>query len=211
MREMKLVVKVGLFLGMLFCNFNSVLAVELIITPRIMSEIIRMTDRDYASLTKWTRGVEENVRMIRGRYWGQITDTSKRHGLDPELVLAIIVVESAGDPGACSTVMACGLMQVKRIVARDVGRPNADLKHPWWNLFVGTRYLAKIRQDYELETTEEVLLGYRLGPSAAVRRISRGFDPNGHMYIMKVRYAWKVARGSMGALASNKKSPSSGS
>lgn len=95
------------------------------------------------------------------RYEVTIADESKRSGLDPYIVAALINVESGFREGVTSKAGAVGLMQVKPstafAVAHEAGlseRVNAStLERPGTNIRVGTRYLAYLvaRYDGDLE------------------------------------------------------------
>ncbi len=62
--------------------------------------------------------------------------------LAPELVLAVIEVESAFRADAVSSAGAVGLMQIMPFWIRELGLPADDLKHPWRNLRYGCTILA---------------------------------------------------------------------
>ena len=63
-------------------------------------------------------------------------------GLPPELVLALIQVESAFRIDAVSSAGAVGLMQIMPFWIRELGLPADDLKDPWRNLRYGCTILA---------------------------------------------------------------------
>lgn len=72
--------------------------------------------------------------------------------LPPELVLAVIEVESAFRADAVSSAGAVGLMQIMPFWIRELGLPADDLKDPGRNLRYGTtilaHYLAVERGDF---------------------------------------------------------------
>jgi len=91
------------------------------------------------------------------------------HNLPPELVRAVVKVESSGRPDARSNRGAVGLMQITPVALRDVrarnpGFPEGDLTDPDYNLRVGTTYLAQLlrRFDYDLKLA---LASYHMGPT----------------------------------------------
>ncbi len=66
---------------------------------------------------------------------------AKRTRLEPELVLAVIQVESNFDPFAVSRVGAIGLMQIMPFWLKEIGKPGDNLFHPTTNLRYGTTIL----------------------------------------------------------------------
>jgi soluble lytic murein transglycosylase-like protein len=72
---------------------------------------------------------------------GQVHAAATRSGLAPELVLAVIEVESAFDRFAISRVGAQGLMQVMPFWKEEIGRPDDNLTDNATNLAYGCRIL----------------------------------------------------------------------
>lgn len=64
-----------------------------------------------------------------------------RAGLPPELVLAVIEVESAFDRFAISVAGAQGLMQIMPFWLKEIGHPDDNLFHPQTNLRMGCTIL----------------------------------------------------------------------
>jgi hypothetical protein len=94
------------------------------------------------------------------RWCDLITQQARKHGLHPDLVAALILQESAGNPDAYSHSGAVGLMQV---MPRDgiaasfmcingpcfADRPStAQLKDPQYNVAYGARMLAGLVKRY---------------------------------------------------------------
>lgn len=67
---------------------------------------------------------------------------ARRHGLDADLVLAVMQVESAFDRYAISRVGAQGLMQVMPFWRNEIGRPQDNLTDVETNIRYGTTILA---------------------------------------------------------------------
>ncbi len=92
--------------------------------------------------------------------------------LDPELIRAVIRVESNFDPDAVSPAGAMGLMQLMPQTAREVGVKNPfDLTE---NVFGGARYLRLMMDRYSGDL-EKALAAYNWGPANLDR--SRGWLP----------------------------------
>jgi hypothetical protein len=109
----------------------------------------------------------------RERYEPLVIEHSNKHSLRPELVRAVIQVESAYNPRALSPKGAMGLMQLMPETARVLGvqRPY----DPAQNIAGGTRYLRLLLDKYN---GDEVLAlaAYNAG-SGAVDRHGRKVPP----------------------------------
>ena len=88
-----------------------------------------------------------------------------RTNLDPDLVLAVMQVESHFDRYAISRVGAQGLMQLMPPTAADLGVQ--DAYDPEQNVDAGTRYLAGLLKTFKRE--DLALAAYNAGPGR-VRR-----------------------------------------
>ncbi|MBK7425008.1 MAG: lytic transglycosylase domain-containing protein [Propionivibrio sp.] len=110
-------------------------------------------------------------------------DCRPRIGLDPELVHAVIAVESAYQPAAVSPKGAVGLMQVMPETASSHGVSDpADVAA---NLRAGTRHLSGLmaRVDNRLDL---VLAAYNAGEGAVRRRQWRPHTRETRSYVPAV-------------------------
>ncbi len=87
------------------------------------------------------------------KWWSNIKEESRRHGLDPYLVAGIIRQETVFDPGARSRANALGLMQLLPSTGQSVARRNSlgggrissgDLFNPVLNIQLGTTYVKEL-------------------------------------------------------------------
>ncbi|HXK12383.1 MAG TPA: lytic transglycosylase domain-containing protein [Vicinamibacteria bacterium] len=95
-----------------------------------------------------------------------VAAAARRHGLDPELVRAVVAVESAFRPEAVSPKGAQGLMQLMPRTAESLGVGNAF--DPAQNLDGGARLLGQLLTEYGGDITR-ALAAYNAG-EGAVRR-----------------------------------------
>ena len=91
---------------------------------------------------------------------------SRMNGVEPNLVRALIYVESSGDPAAESAMGAQGLMQLMPATAEDMGVSNP--LDPAQNIFGGTRYIGELMDRYN--HVDLALWAYNAGPEAVDRR-----------------------------------------
>jgi soluble lytic murein transglycosylase-like protein len=105
-----------------------------------------------------TPGAEEIRRLA--------ADAARRHGLDPDLVMAVAAVESGFRPAAVSPKGARGVMQLMPGTARDLGV--ADPLDPAANLDGGTRYLRDLLARFDGDLPK-ALAAYNAGPGAVKR------------------------------------------
>lgn len=102
---------------------------------------LRSKKRNHATAS-WTGVSAENRR----RYQPHAEKIARAHGLDPNLMDAVIVVESAYDPNAVSSRGAMGLMQLMPGTAKrfDVSDPFDPIE----NMRGGARYLRWLLDRY---------------------------------------------------------------
>ena len=91
---------------------------------------------------------------------------ARRHGLDPDLVMAVVSVESGFRPQAVSPKGAQGLMQLMPKTASSLGV--ADAFDPTQNLDAGTRHLGQLLTLYGGDLTR-ALAAYNAGEGAVHR------------------------------------------
>jgi soluble lytic murein transglycosylase-like protein len=105
--------------------------------------------------------------LARSRAFDPYIESAAREAqVQPQLVRAIIVVESAFNPKAKSKKGAVGLMQVLPKTARRYGVSNAY--DPEQNIIAGTRYLRDLIARYG-NNLELVLAAYNAGEDAVER------------------------------------------
>jgi len=93
-------------------------------------------------------------------------DASRRHGLDPALVLAVVAVESGFRPDAVSPKGAQGLMQLMPRTAAALGV--SDAFDPEQNLDAGVRHLEALVKQYNGDL-RRALAAYNAGQGAVAK------------------------------------------
>jgi hypothetical protein len=106
-----------------------------------------------------SRVVSDRVRM----YDGLIVEHSRLNDVRPDLVRAVVQVESAYNPYARSPKGAAGLMQLMPATAQQFGVKNAF--SPEENLRAGIAYLRQLLNRYS-NNEELALAAYNAGPNA---------------------------------------------
>jgi len=122
------------------------------------------------SLTYPGKGTLIHSRGFRGAYHGEfdqhILDAASGNRVSPDLVRAVVQVESAFDHRAVSSKGAQGLMQLMPATARRLGVANAF--DPRQNLFGGARYLRQLLDMFD-GNLDYALAAYNAGENAVLR------------------------------------------
>jgi soluble lytic murein transglycosylase-like protein len=105
------------------------------------------------------------LRPAAGPFDGIIHETANRYGVEPELVKAVIRVESRFDPQAVSPRGARGLMQIMPFTARWYGV--SDPHDPRQNIRAGVRYLRSLLDRFG--DPRLALAAYNAGPTVVAR------------------------------------------
>src|SRR5687768_3672249 len=123
-----------------------------------------------------------------------VEEHATRHSLRPDLVRAVIQVESGFNPHARSPKGAMGLMQLMPATARDLGVHNAY--DPGENIRGGTLYLRQLLDRFDGDE-ELALAAYNAGPNA-VDRYGRRIPPYRETrdYVRKISSATELGNGS---------------
>lgn len=122
--------------------------------------------------------------------WQDMVDgVAKRHDLEPDLIRAVVMAESGGNPKAQSPAGALGLMQLMPETARALG-----VKRPLdaaSNLEGGARYLSGLVGRFGLA---EGLAAYNAGPGAVQRYGGVPPYPETQGYVNRVMSLYQQAR-----------------
>jgi soluble lytic murein transglycosylase len=126
---------------------------------------------------------DQGSTVVYGRYGQFIKDAAVRYGLDPELITAVIKVESSFNPYAVSEKGAMGLMQLMPETAKEmqVGAP-FEAKE---NIMGGSRYLRKMLNLFEGDLRLG-LAAYNAGPNRVLKNGIIPKIPETELYVKKV-------------------------
>jgi soluble lytic murein transglycosylase-like protein len=120
------------------------------------------------------------------KYDKYVLESSTKHDIDPDLVRAIIVVESKYNPRAVSYSGAVGLMQLMPETAKHLEVENR--LDPQQSIEGGTKYLRELFNRFN--DLDLVIAAYNSGPTRVARLQS---IPNIHetrKYVKKVKYLY---------------------
>lgn len=97
------------------------------------------------------------------QYDALIKQASDRYGVDSNLITAVIIQESGGNPNAVSLKGAKGLMQLMDSTAREMGI--YQVFNPRQNILAGTKYLSQMLKRFGGDESL-ALASYNAGPAA---------------------------------------------
>lgn len=116
-----------------------------------------------------------------------VLKNSRRYKRDPDLILAVMKVESNFDPAVVSKMGAIGLMQVMPQWI-DVLSIDCDLKEPECNVAYGLQIMGVYEQLYR--DPDMALTAYNRGPGPVDSALMRGKNPdNGYAESVRAVYA----------------------
>lgn len=120
-----------------------------------------------------------------------IKDAASRTGVSADLIRAVIMAESSGNPRAISAKKAKGLMQLMDSTATEVGIRNPF--NPRENIFGGAKYLSKMLKKFNGDS-QLALAAYNAGPTAV--RKHQGIPPfkETKNYVRKVMNLYRQFR-----------------
>ncbi|MGE0445228.1 MAG: lytic transglycosylase domain-containing protein [Vicinamibacterales bacterium] len=147
----------------LFLRSGGTIEVDPIVISKVEPDEIEYPDEILEQLP-FARSLRE-APAVPSQYRELIESSSKRHGVDPKLVHALIQVESAYHSRAVSSAGARGLMQIMPATGRQYGA--LDLFDPKVNVDAGVRHLKMLLSRYS--DVALALAAYNAGEGAVNR------------------------------------------
>lgn len=134
----------------------------------------------------------QQMQEVASKYGTEILKATIGTNVSPAFVLAVIGIESAGQPEAVSSAGAQGLMQLIPATAERFGV--TDATDPVQNIKGGVAYLNWLMGQFDSDPLM-VLAAYNAGEGAV--RANDGVPPYSETrdYVPKVLAAWQVAQG----------------
>ncbi|GAC1300489.1 MAG: hypothetical protein NVSMB19_07150 [Vulcanimicrobiaceae bacterium] len=139
------------------------------------------------------RSVNPHVHERQSRMYARaLLSNAQRLGVDPNLVMAVVTVESHWNTGAVSSSGARGLGQFLPGTARDLG---IDPRSPGSNLRGVTGYLHQLLGIFKSSRNamRQAIASYNAGPFA-VRRYGIPRHGETPRYVVKVMATWRALR-----------------
>ena len=166
--------------------------------PTGLSDVAGRFDLALAALSKGPGGSMvraprlQHLQEVADEYGTEILKATLDTNVSPALVLAVIGIESAGQPDAVSHAGAVGLMQLIPATAERFGV--SDSTDPVQNIRGGVAYLDWLLKEFDNDPLM-VLAAYNAGEGAV--RANQGVPPYAETrdYVPKVLAAWQVAQG----------------
>jgi hypothetical protein len=134
---------------------------HLVLSNHRLGPVVRTYDVPKAESVRATRPVGEPLRS--GLYDEVISEHAHLNAIRPDLVRAVVQVESGFNPDARSPKGALGLMQLMPATARRFGVTNPF--NPVENIRAGVAYLRQLLDRYR-NNEELALAAYNAGPGA---------------------------------------------
>ncbi len=142
---------------------------------------------------RWSSRISAIAACIRRLHGEHIRLAATQYDLSEQLIIAVMIKESEGDPNAVSSSRCLGLMQLLPSTARGYGIDLAQIFDPRTNVLAGARVLHDYGASVNLD---RALAAYNLGPGAVKRRMSHeGFNPSTFDYVVKVKKILSLLEG----------------
>ncbi len=168
-------------------------------TPSRDDAVLIFREKGASAATSPDRGVSPWQGSIED-YKVLAEKTAKRYSLDPELVKAVIEIESGWNPRAVSSRGAIGLMQLMPDTAMDMGVRNPY--DPKQNIEGGVKYLKHLLERFGDITL--ALAAYNAGPTVVKRYGTVPPYSETMLYVQDILFKYNNDKGSPSGLEGRK-------
>jgi len=144
--------------------------------PRTSGKSAAASNPNYSAVARGYRVTAAQIDSV-------IEQAARKSGVDPNLVRAIVKVESNFDPGAVSSKGAMGLMQLMPYTARQLSV--SDPFDPQQNVDAGVRHLKHLLTDFNGDL-QLSLAAYNAGEGAVTRNNGVPPYPETRTYVKKI-------------------------
>jgi soluble lytic murein transglycosylase-like protein len=138
-----------------------------------------------------SRHISQRISCNHAEFEKIISGAAARHGLDPDLIRAIIQIESGGIPDARSAKGAIGLMQLMPETSSSLAVSNPF--DPKANIQGGIRYLSRLLERFRGNLVL-ALAAYNAGPEKVERYGGIPPFPETRRYVRNVLKQWQKYR-----------------
>lgn len=115
--------------------------------------------------TKWEVGMQRSLPKILRNYKNDVEKAGRKFNVNPDIILAILVVESMGDPYALSSKGARGCMQTLPSTDVEINMHGHDSFDCPTSIMKGTKYLTLLRSRYGFTDPYQAIVAYSDGPT----------------------------------------------
>lgn len=177
---------VGLVLGIATASVVLALGGCAISPDRSQPSAAPATAPSAAALERFSESERERILAVQSI----VEQAAAEHGIDPDLINAVIWVESKFEPDAKSSAGARGLMQLMpataAYLAKRMGEHNPRSFDPEFNVRAGSLYLAEMIAKFGDE--QHAVAAYHAGPGNVKRWLETGeaFPEYSRSYVAKV-------------------------
>lgn len=156
---------------------------------RSTAEILNI---DFSFTGSWNK---KKIESFKNRKWNwdkEVEVASKIHGVDPDLLRAVIHIESRGNHRAGSHAGAVGLMQMMPRTAKAMGVRNR--RNPQDNINGGAKLLARLLKKYDGDL-RKTLAAYNWGSGNLAKRTAWPRETRKYVRSVTSIYAWQKKQG----------------
>lgn len=132
----------------------------------------------------------EKIQGMLKKYGEGIKQTARDNGFTPQTVAATMYVESGGDPKAKGARGEIGCMQVLPTTLRFIEEKfgfRGDPENCFYNMRIGARYLAYLRDTHNFNYVYQTLAAYNAGPGNVLEYPRKKLPEESMGYLEKMR------------------------